>query len=149
MFPTVEINEEELNTGTSEKTLGKVFLFDFNTKRHILRDGKPVEATYEEAIKQWLTMLLITEVGKFTVYKDSGFGVEFLQFIGRRDLPLGVIISEVKRQLEEKALEHPEIEGLSDFEIIRENNVVAISFSVQTKRGIISGVKSEVKYSNG
>ena len=149
MFPTVEINEEELSTGTSEKTLGKVFLFDFNTKRHVLRDGKPVETTYEEAIKQWLTMLLITEVNKFKVYKDSGFGVEFLQFIGRRDLPVGVIVSEVKRQLEEKALQHPEIEGLSDFEIVRENNVAVISFNVQTRRGIITGVTSEVKYSNG
>lgn len=149
MFPTVEINEEELNTGTSEKTLGKVFLFDFNNKRHVLRDGKPVEATYDEAIRQWLTMLLITEANKFKVYKDSGFGVEFLQFIGRRDLPVGVIVSEIKRQLEEKALEHPEIEGLSDFEIVRKNNIASISFSVQTKRGLISGVTSEVKYSNG
>ena len=149
MFPTVEINEEELSTGTSEKTLGKVFLFDFNTKRHVLRDGKPVETTYEEAIKQWLTMLLITEVNKFKVYKDSGFGVEFLQFIGRRDLPVGVIVSEVKRQLEEKALQHPEIEGLSNFEIVRENNVAVISFNVQTRQGIITGVTSEVKYSNG
>lgn len=149
MFPTVEINEEELSTGTSEKTLGKVFLFDFNNKRHVLRDGKPVEATYDEAIRQWVTMLLLTEVNKFKVYEDSGFGVEFIQFIGRRDLPVGVIVSEVKRQLEEKALEHPEIEGLSDFEIVRNSNLVSINFNVQTKRGLIENVTSEVKYSNG
>lgn len=147
IFPTIEIELEE-STETI-LPMGTVFLFDFNTKRHILRDGKPVKATYDESIRQWLTMLLLTEVNKFKVYQNSGFGVEFLQYIGRRDLPLGVLISEVKRQLEEKALLHPEIEGLNNFEIARENNIAVITFDVQTKQGMITGVTSEVKYNNG
>lgn len=134
------------DTGTSERALGKVFLFDFDKKCHVLKDGKPVLATYEQAIQQWLTMLLITEAGKFKVYQDNEFGLEVSQFIGRRDVPLGVILSEVSRQIEEKALEHPEIEELNNFNIERDGSMAVISFDVITKQGIIEAFTSEVKY---
>lgn len=146
MFPTTYEIEEELNTESGEESLGKVFLFDFSKKRHVLKDGKPVLATYEQAITQWLTMLLITETGKYKVYRESGFGLELHRFIGKRDIPVGVILSEVSRQIEEKALEHPEIEALEDFEMERDGNKATISFTVITKKGIIEAFKSEVKY---
>lgn len=149
MFPTSYEVEEELNTESSEQSMGKVFLFDFNEKRHVLKDGKPVLATYEQAITQWLTMLIITEVDKYKVYKESGFGLELYRFIGRKDIPVGVILSEVSRQIEEKALEHPEIEALEDFEIERDGSRATISFTVITKQGVIEAFKSEAKYNGG
>ena len=147
MFPTTYEIDEEKDIETVEKPMGKVFLFDFKNKCHVLKDGKPVLATYAEAVQQWLTMLLITEVGKYVVYQDTDFGMELGQFIGRRDLPLGVVLSEVSRQIEEKALEHPEIEEVSNFSIDRDRSYAIISFDVVTKQGVIEGIQSEVKYS--
>ncbi|SMG58189.1 DUF2634 domain-containing protein [Paenibacillus aquistagni] len=126
---------------------GRCSFFDFNERKHVLVDGKPILATYEEAIKQWLTMLLITEPDKYRVYRGTSFGIELAHFIGRRDLPIGVILSETKRQIEEKALLHPEILEVDEFEIRRSNGVAEISFTVTTKRGGIIPFESEVKYS--
>ena len=141
LFPTIE--DEALETVPDER-LGTVFLFDFNNKSYVIRDGKLVVATYEEAIKQWVTMLLITEINKYEIYKSSEFGISLSNFIGRRDLPTGVIASEAKRMIEEKALLHPEIEAVNGFSVTRNNGVASIAFNIQTQNGIIP-VTSEVK----
>ncbi|MCG7410568.1 DUF2634 domain-containing protein [Paenibacillus sp. ACRRX] len=145
MFPVNDYEQED--TAAVAPAMGKVFLFDFKEKRHVVQDGKPVEATYEQAIQQWLTMLLITDLDKYAIYQDTGFGMTFREFIGSRDLPVGVVVSEVKRQLEEQAIRHPEIESLSNFSMTRDNNVAHMSFDVETKRGVFTGFENEVKYS--
>ncbi|WP_164766654.1 DUF2634 domain-containing protein [Paenibacillus chibensis] len=125
--------------------LGKVFLFDFEEKRYVLRDGKPIEATYDEAIRQWVTMLLITEIDQYIIYADTGFGIGIKQFIGRRDIPLGVINSEVKRQITEQVTKHSQITGVDNFEIDREDGKAKLTFSVATLRGVVDGIESEVR----
>lgn len=146
MFPTLQFNiEEDINLPIS--TLGKVFLFDFEKKQHVLKDGKPVKATYEQAIKQWVSFLFITELDAYEVYKDTDFGLMIKQFIGRRDLPITVISSELKRQIEEKVILHPEIQSIENFNFIREDSQAIVSFSLITKNGVIDGVESKVKYS--
>lgn len=146
MFPTIDFDEEDVSL--SQSTMGKVYLFDFDRKQFVLSDGKPVEASYEEAIKQWVTMVLITEQGKYGVYKDLDFGLRIAQFIGRKDIPLATITSEVKRQIEEQLMQHPEIESVSDFSLSKQDGKAIVSFSVQTKQGVlIDGIQSEVKYS--
>lgn len=145
MFPVYDFEGED--TTSIVPKMGKVFLFDFKEKRHVLKDGKPVEATYEQAIQQWVTMLLITDLDKYAVYRGTEFGMTFREFIGRRDLPVGVVVSEVKRQLEEQVTRHPEIVSVSNFAMTRDNNAALISFYVETKRGVISVVESEVIYS--
>nr|WP_306220688.1 DUF2634 domain-containing protein [Cohnella sp. WQ 127256] len=146
MFPTIKYEDE--NENLPEASMGKVFLFDYDKREFVLKDGKPVLATYEQAIKQWITMVLITERGKYQVYKDLDLGLNIAQFIGRKDIPLGVINSEVKRQIEEQLIRHPEIVGISDFALTRQDSKAIFSFSVHTKQGtLIEGVQSEVKYS--
>jgi len=145
MFPTFDLNEGD--TIPVDKPMGKVFLFDFHERKHVMRDGKPVEATYEEAIKQWVSTLLITESQKYKVYRGTDFGMALNQFVGRRDIPIGVIASEAKRQLEEVLILHPEITGLDDFKIERADNKAEMSFVVITKSGAMVGIESEVKYS--
>jgi hypothetical protein len=135
MFPqyNMQVNIETLSETIA--TSGRVFLFDFVTKQHVFKDGKPVEATYYQAIQQWLTILIITESDKYEIYKDSGFGLSINQFIGRRDIPIGVINSELKRQIEEKSILHPEIIEIQNFTITREDGQITISFNVITRQG--------------
>jgi hypothetical protein len=145
LFPKIEFTEEDINL--PEKKLGKVFLFDFNEGKFVLKDGKTVEATYEQAIKQWVSMVMITERDKYRVYQDLEFGLNLTQFIGRKDIPLATITSEVKRQIEEQLIQHPEIESVSNFSLTRQDGKALISFSVQTKQGLIEGIESVVRYS--
>lgn len=143
MFPDLPAQE---NTDLSEPRMGKVFLFDFEAGHTVMRDGMPVEATYEQAIRQWVAMVMLTERDKYRVYRELDHGIQFAQFVGRKDIPVAVIISEVKRQIEEQLIRHPEIEAVDNFELDRKDGIARISFSVQTKRGDIQGIESEVRY---
>jgi hypothetical protein len=143
MFPDITLPPEGANTLPSP-SLGKVFLFDFEDRRYVLVDGKPVEATYEQAIQQWVTLLLITELDQYPIYTGTDFGMQFKHFIGRRDLPIGIVNSELRRQLEEKALQHPEITGIDNMTVTRVENKARFSFQVQTLRGLVEGLESEV-----
>jgi Protein of unknown function (DUF2634) len=145
LFPQIEFTVDE--TALPEKKMGKVFLFDFDERKFVLKDGKPVEANYEEAIKQWVSMVMITEKNKYGVYKGSDFGLSIAQFIGRKDIPLATISSETKRQIEEQLIQHPEILGISDFSMTRQDGKALISFSVQTKQGLITGIEKAVRFS--
>ncbi|MFD2671807.1 DUF2634 domain-containing protein [Marinicrinis sediminis] len=146
MFPTIDFNDEELSP-PKDITLGKVFLFDYKARKNVLKDGKPVEANYEQAISQWITKILITEQGKYEVYKDLEFGLSINQFIGRKDIPVSVMTSEIKRQMEEQLTRHPEVESISNFNLSRQDNKAIICFNVQTKQGLIEGIEREVRYS--
>jgi hypothetical protein len=145
LFPQINFTANEANL--PEKKMGKVFLFDFDERKFVLKDGKPVEATYEEAIRQWVAMVLITEKDKYGVYKGSDFGLSIAQFIGRKDVPLATISSETKRQIEEQLVQHPEILGIADFSMTRQDGKAIISFSVQTKQGLIVGIEKAVRFS--
>ncbi|MDU0200170.1 DUF2634 domain-containing protein [Paenibacillus sp. MAH-36] len=114
-------------------TFGDTPLFDFDTGCFVLRDGRPVMASYDQAIEQWARMLLSTENGKFPIY--DGFGVSLYQFIGRRDLPVGVVDSEIRRQVTEQMLQHPEIVSVTSFETERTPKGAKISFTILSKRG--------------
>ncbi|MBO7747346.1 DUF2634 domain-containing protein [Paenibacillus sp. MWE-103] len=136
MFPNVTLLPVGPNTQSGAAPLGRVFLFDFETRRFVLQDGKPVEASHEQAIYQWVMMLLITEPDQYPIYTDTGFGMQFKHFIGRRDIPIGVINSELRRQLEEKVLLHPEITGIDNAMVTRAENEAVLSLQVQTLRGL-------------
>jgi len=144
MFPKADLLTTNANTLSQGASLGKVFLFDFNKRQYVLQDGKPVEASYEQAISQWVIKLLITELDQYPVYRKTNFGLRFKHFIGRRDLPIGVINSELKRQIEEKLKLHPQITGVTDFSFTREGGKGKMSFTVQTLRGVIEITESEV-----
>ncbi|MBB6214953.1 hypothetical protein HNQ80_001038 [Anaerosolibacter carboniphilus] len=131
IFPKFNIDTSNtLPSDSNVKELGRVFLFDFNEKKYVLNDGKMVEATYEQKIMMWVEQLIRTELEKFEIYKDTDFGLEIIKFIGRRDIPVGVINSEVKRQISEKIIMHPHIERIENFTTERNSNQIIISFDV-------------------
>ncbi|KOR88783.1 DUF2634 domain-containing protein [Paenibacillus solani] len=144
MFPELEFDEAEETLPAA--TMGKVFLFDFKEQKYVLKDGKPVEASYEEAIKQWVSMVLITETDKYPVYGPE-FGIGIAKFIGRKDIPLATITSEVGRQITETIVLHPEVTGIEELNVKRGEGKAILSFRILTRRGIIDGFESEVRYS--
>lgn len=149
MFPESDLTLEAIETLSSvSTTLGKVFLFDFDTRQYVLVNGKPVEATYEQAIKQWISFLLTTELSTYKIHEDTGFGLSLKQFIGRRDIDKSIIESEVERQIEEKLIMHPEISSIEDVAITRDGSKATVSFKVVTSQGVTISTESEVLYSD-
>lgn len=133
VFPDFNIDGYAPSSMPIEKTdtpkLGRVFLFDTDSNNHVLQDGKVVEASDIEAVKQWVGLVIKTEKGKYKVY-DKKFGMELEQFKGRRDIPMAFVRSEIERQLEEQLLKHVLIESVSNVQVDVKNGGYYISFSL-------------------
>lgn len=140
MFP--EITEEQTQTDieTNEKAAyyGKSFLYDFKKGDFVMQNGKFVEVTGKEAIKVWIEKILRTEKFRFKVY-DNGtelqYGITIEDLIVGRSLPQSFVESELKREIHEALLQHPEIESLADMEFLREGSTLTISFTVNLLNG--------------
>lgn len=134
IFPEFDYEmEEELVEAVEEKstTIARTPLFDFERGEYVIKDGKVVECTQEEAIRQWVGFLIKTPADKFEVYKDTAFGTYIHNLIGWRDA--GFVASEIKRELTEKCPDNRAIEKIEDFEFSRNGGVMHIRFTVIMK----------------
>ena len=94
-----EMDEEITEEITSESVkIGRTPLFNFDTGQYVIRDGKVVECTQEEAIRQWVGFLIKTPAERFEVYEGTEFGTYIHNLIGWKDA--GFVASEIKRDLE-------------------------------------------------
>lgn len=139
MFPEFEVNIEEIATPSTDK-LGKVFLFNHKQGRHVLRDGKLVEATELEAVKQWIELLLKTQIDKYKIYQDTYFGLSTTELVGKKEYPIMILQSMIEQEIKEKATEHILIKSILGFKIDRTDRGLTISFKVVLKNGNTQGV---------
>lgn len=131
IFPEYDYEmEEELTEELDEQStsIGRTPLFDFDKGRYVIKDGKVVECTQEEAIRQWVGFLIKTPADKFEVYKDTAFGTYIHNLIGWKDT--GFVASEIKRELSEKCPDNRAIEKIEGFEFSKNGGVLHISFTV-------------------
>ena len=129
MFPDTDFNIE--NESTQAKTsLGKVSLFDFDTNKHVLKDGKLVMVEKNEAIKKFVIWTLRTIIRRYKIYSED-YGVDYsFRF---RKLPTGFVNSEIKRQLKEQLTQHIHIIDVTDFRTEREGTTLIVFFTLVTK----------------
>ena len=131
MFPEVnydfETEEENLVAMQSTKT-GRTPLYDFDRGRYVVRDGKIIECTQKEAVRQWVGFLVKTAADKFDVYDGTDFGTYIENYIGYKDTAF--VASEIKREVEEKALDNRAIESIEDFQFKKEGDKLTISLTV-------------------
>ena len=133
IFPEYDyaMDEEVTEEVTSESVkIGRTPLFDFETGQYVIRDGKIVECTQEEAIRQWVGFLIKTPADRFEVYEGTEFGTYIHNLIGWKDA--GFVASEIKRELEEKCIENRAISGVKDFDVTRKNGAIHINMTVMT-----------------
>lgn len=129
MFPTFNLEEIEQQE-TVKRPLGRAFKFDFDNNKYVIQDGKLVEISQVEAVKQFVSWTLKTIVKKFEIY-DESYGMEY-SFIGNKSLPLGFINSELQRQIKEQLTAHPLVNDIEDFRSEREGSFLKIYFTVIT-----------------
>jgi hypothetical protein len=131
MFPEVnydfETEEENLVAMQSTK-IGRTPLYDFDRGRYVVRDGKIIECTQKEAVRQWVGFLVKTAADKFDVYDGTDFGTYIENYIGYKDTAF--VASEIKREVEEKALDNRAIESIEDFQFKKEGDKLTISLTV-------------------
>ena len=144
MFPEINVNIEEIAT-PSRENLGKVFLFDFKTGRHVIRDGKPVECTEVQAVQQWIELLLKTQFEKYPIYKETYFGLSTDEIIGHKSNPLIIVQAILEEEIKEKCINHVLIKSITNFNVERTNKGLNIGFRVILKNGNTQGVNVLVK----
>lgn len=125
---------QEVAEGT--KPLGIIHVIEFSNNQLsvIIEDGKPkIAESDRDKIKSFLSILLITQLNKYEVYKTEGFGLTYFNYIGKKSLPQGFIDSEFKRELEEWLLKLNIVDSLTDFSFTRYQTVLEINFTVILK----------------
>ena len=133
IFPEYDyaMDEEVTEEVTSESvTIGRTPLFDFETGQYVIRDGKIIECTQEEAIRQWVGFLIKTPAERFEVYEGTEFGTYIHNLIGLKDV--GFVASEIKRELEEKCIENRAISGIKNFDVTKNGGAIHINMTVMT-----------------
>ena len=108
--------EETITTETVSTSIGRTPLFDFDTGRYVMKDGKVVECTQEKAVRQWVGFLIKTKAEKYRVYDDSGFGTYIEDYIGYKSNNLGFVVSEIEREITEKAEMNRAIDYIDGFD---------------------------------
>lgn len=144
MFPEFNVNIEELDT-PKKTTLGRCFLFDFDKKKHVTKDGKLVECTKQEAIQQWVELLIRTGIQKYAIYRNTDFGLSIDELIGNKQYPLIMLQAELEMELKEKLANHVLIEGMEGFRTERLENGLKITFRLVLVDGSTQGVDAVVK----
>lgn len=113
IFPQSTSAAETLEEDSAE--IKTSFFFNDAENKFTLIDGSPKAITGTAAVKEWLKLLVRTTPRRYAVYGDTAFGVDTTLLIGKKSLPSGAILSELKRQITEGARLCPAIASVSDF----------------------------------
>lgn len=135
MLPEITQLEINLNQEEDLPTAGKSFLFDFTLGEFVLKDGKLVELVDTESIKMWIQKVLRTEKFRFKVYEDINYGLTIEDLIVGHDYSQAFIESEIKREVTEALSNHPMIQSLTEWEIVKDNPTLRIAFTVNLVNG--------------
>lgn len=131
IFP--QIDNEILNVLDENKVIGfKEPLFDFQTKRIVLKDGKVVYCTEKQAIKQWVTLLINTQIDKYNIYKNTEFGLTDLYNLIGHEFQ-NFLVSELKRELKEKIKEKQGVKDVININVSNEFNSLKIELTILTE----------------
>lgn len=136
MFPNdvdldIEVNTIDETQDTAEDgTIGRSIKFDYDKNKFVLDEGKLVEPSKIDSIKQWIELYIRTEINKYAIYTE-GFGIDTRGLLGYR-LPRGYQVAEIMRRINEGILTKcPDIKSVSDWDFDKGT----FSFKVTTNTG--------------
>ena len=135
-------NNINIKKSTNKKGY-KDILYDVEKKKVVIKDGNTVFTTPKEQLKQWIYLLIHTEIDKYKVYKDTKFGIVFLyEMRGHEFYSSGFTIAQIKDELTEKIEAHKWVEKVENIEVEKGFNTLTITVTV-----IVEGeeIESEVQ----
>lgn len=113
IFPEASGAPETLEV--RETAAGASLAFGYGKNQFELVDGGPRMLSGEAAIRQWLELLVRTVPGRYAVYGDEPFGVDTTDLVGKKRLPSGEALSEIRRQVEDGVALCPPIRSVYGF----------------------------------
>lgn len=128
----LELPKQEEN---EVQDLGKSFLFDFKKGDFALRDGRLVEIEGIKAIQVWIEKVLRTQKFRWVIYEDVNYGCTIEDLIIGHSYPKSFLESELKREITDAVLKHPQIESLSDWDFVRVDDKLRVIFTVNLYDG--------------
>ncbi len=149
MFPTIEVTENTA-TQTQEIDNGVDFVFDYTTGQHVLK-GLVKECSVIESVRQYISNVLRTPADRYKVYTEDesdSFGISVFNYIGTKNIPIGYINSELKREVTEQLLKHPNISDISNWVGKKEGRNLNISFTVTLIDSSIINISEEISEVN-
>ena len=135
MFPNdvdldIQVNTVDDTQDITAGTIGRSIKFDYDKKEFIVDEGKLVEPSKIDSIKQWIELYIRTEINKYAVYTDS-FGIDTRGLLGYR-LPRGYQVAEIMRRINEGILTKcPDVKSVSEWDFDKGT----FSFKVTTNTG--------------
>lgn len=122
MFPFADTESDDI---TEEEYVPKEYGIDFKTGQ---LSGKIVEGV--DALMVWCWIALHTPRYRYYIYSDE-YGQEFEDLIGKQ-YSEGYTNSELERMTEECLCVNPYIEGITDFECVKKDEKIMLSFKLIT-----------------
>lgn len=117
----------------------KDLLFDTKTKKIVVKDGKTFTTNIVEEVKQWIFLLIHTEMGKYKVYEDTKFGITFLyKMKGHEFYSSGFTIVQIKDELTEKMGLNKNIKEVIDITIEKAFNSLTFNITVAINDEIVN-----------
>lgn len=127
MIPNIEILQETLDE------------FEYGTETYKIQildeDDGYIKGAIDDidAIKQAIYLILNTERYNYNIYSWN-YGVELVDLIGQ---PLPYVTVVLPKRIEDALIQDDRIEGVRDFNFIRDKNKIHTSFTVVTTLGNI------------
>lgn len=135
MFPALtpalqeQIDNVNGSTKSDNKELGRSFVFNFDTGQFIVGDGKLIDTTREQTIRQWISLCIKSYINKYEVYKGTGFGVNLEKIIGHKlnIFYRQVIVTEIQKGL----LKNSEIKSVDNIQLTEEKDKLFIAANIK------------------
>lgn len=138
MFPSVFVEPVTETAENETVDTGVDFLFDYDNGQHIMQGSSLRECTEIEKVRQYIQNVLRTPANLYKVYTEGEndvFGLSIYNYIGQRNIHMGYINSELKREVTELLLKHPLIDSVANWTAKREKQGLNVSFTTVLTNG--------------
>lgn len=134
IFP---IFDENLKIEKENNKKGKKeILFDFKKKQIVILDGKTKDANEIEQVRQWIELLILTQIGKYKVYNDTDFGMTNLyELRGHSLFENPFFLMELEREIKEKIETKKEVKEVINISTHYKSSSLFIEITVILKSG--------------
>ena len=130
-FPSQEITQQ-----TRALVVHKTFIWDFDAGDFALKDGRLIEVTGIEYVKEWVKKALYT-VKDSLIYTGTGYGSEHHSLIGQNFHP-DFSRAEYERMIREALMRNEVITQVTNFIFTQEGERLIIEFEVSSLYGTAS-----------
>ncbi len=124
-----------VDSANTVEPYGLNFKFDFDKNEFVIKDGKLVELSTVDAIKQWIILCLKTQFEEYKSYYFTGFGVNAQPLLGlkRNEYKIGRVEEEISTALKQNRY----IKDVTNFTETYDKNILNVNFDVYLINGTI------------